>query len=79
MLGQVRGKFGGSIPIPGDKLTLNASDLLGQAKEEKQALREELMKILDELTYAKIAETQSKLVEDSTKALTGVPLSIFVG
>jgi len=79
MLGQVRGKFGGSIPIPGDKLTLNASDLLSQAKEEKQALREELMKILDELTYAKIAEMQSKLVEDSTKALTGIPLSIFVG
>jgi hypothetical protein len=79
MLGQVRGKFSGKMPIPGDSITLNSSDLLSQAKEEKQALREELMKILDELTYAKVAETQAKMVEDTNKALTGVPLAIFVG
>lgn len=79
MLGQVRGKFQGVIPIPGDKITMNASDLLGQAKEEKQALRDELMKILDELTYAKIGETTAKMIEDTNKTLNGVPLGIFVG
>ena len=42
-LGQIRGKFGGNVPIPGDNISLNASDLLGQAKEEKQALKEELL------------------------------------
>lgn len=79
MLGQVRGKFSGKMPIPGDSITLNATELLSQAKEEKTALRDELMKILDELTYAKVAETQAKMVEDADKALKGVPLSIFVG
>jgi hypothetical protein len=79
MLAQVRGKFSGKMPIPGDSITLNSSDLLSQAKEEKQALRDELMKILDELTYAKIAEQNAKIVEDSVKALTGAPLAIFVG
>lgn len=79
MLGQVRGKFSGKMPIPGDSITLNATDLLGQAKEEKAALREELMKILDELTYAKVAELQAKMVEDADKALKGAPLAIFVG
>ena len=79
MLGQVRGKFQGVIPIPGDKITMNASVLLGQAKEEKQALRDELMKILDELTYAKIGETTAKMIEDTNKTLNGVPLGIFVG
>ena len=43
-LGQVRGKFGGNIPIPGDNVSLNASDLLSQAKEEQSALKEELRK-----------------------------------
>lgn len=79
MLAQVRGKFTGVIPIPGDKITLNSSDLLTQAKEEKASLRDELMKILDELTYVKIAEQDAKIVENAAKALTGAPLSIFVG
>ena len=41
-LGQVRGKFGGTIPIPGDSITLNAADLLTQAASEQSVLREEL-------------------------------------
>ena len=39
-LGQVRGKFGGNVPIPGDNVTLNASDLLSQAQAEQQALNQ---------------------------------------
>ena len=39
--GRVRsGKFGGSIPIPGDSVTLNSADLLSQAATEQTALRE---------------------------------------
>ena len=41
MLGQIRGKFG-SIPIPGNDVTLNANELLSQAKDEQTALKEEL-------------------------------------
>ena len=45
------------MPIPGDNIQLNASDLLSQAQTEQQNLREELNKQLDEMLYAKLAET----------------------
>jgi hypothetical protein len=79
MLGQIRGKFGGNIPSPGVNITLNATALLGEAKDEKDKLREELTKVLDELTYAKIAETQANLAKSAADALKMVPLPIFVG
>ena len=78
-LGQIRGKFGGVIPVPGDNITLNASDLLGQAKEEQEKLREELKTILDELTYAKLAERDATIVESTVKTQQGVPVPVFIG
>lgn len=79
MLGQIRGKFGGTIPAPGVNLTLNATALMSEAKDEKDKLREELTKVLDELTYAKIAETQANLTKNAADAMKMVPLPIFVG
>jgi hypothetical protein len=79
MLGQIRGKFGGAIPAPGVTITLNATALLGEAKDEKDKLRDELTKVLDELTYAKIAETQASITKNSAEAMKMVPLPIFVG
>ena len=78
MLGQIRSKFGG-VPIPGDNVTLNGDALLGQAKEEQNALREELKTTLAELTYAKMAESDSSMLENSQKVLQQVPNYIFVG
>jgi hypothetical protein len=78
-LGQIRGKFGGSVPIPGDTISLNASDLLSQAKEEKDKLREELSKILDETTYSKLIETDKAMVENQNAIVNNSPLKIFVG
>lgn len=78
-LGQVRGKFGGSIPIPGDNVSLNASDLLSQSAAEQTALREELNKQLDEMLYAKLAETDKGMVENMDAIVQKVPLKIFVG
>ena len=78
-LGQIRGKFGGAVPIPGDNVTLNASDLLGQAKDEQNALRDELKTMLAEMTYDKIVETDAGIVENTAKITAQVPLKIFVG
>ncbi len=78
MLGQVRSKFG-SIPIPGESVTLNGSDLISQGKGEQDALRDELKGILDELTYAKLAEKDAAIVENASKTQGAVPLPIFVG
>ena len=78
-LGQVRSKFGNNIPIPGESLSLNGTDLLGQAKEEQEKLREELKTVLDELTYTKIAEDDKAHVDAVEGLQTKIPLKIFVG
>ena len=79
MLGQIRGKFGGSIPIPGDTVSLNAGDLLGQAKDEQDALKEELKTILDEMTYKALAQQDAEMIEAIDKVYSEIPLLIYQG
>lgn len=78
-LGQVRGKFGGNVPIPGDNVSLNSSDLLSQAATEQDKLREELKTILAEMTYDKLIETDKNMSENAKDLIQDVPLKIFVG
>jgi len=73
LLGQVRSKFG-SVPIAGGDLTLNGTDLLGQAKEEKDQLRTDLREMLDSLTYDKLLETSALEAENLRKILSAVPV-----
>lgn len=78
VLGQVRGKFA-TVPIPGESVTLNASALLSEAAAEKEMLRTELKTILDEITYDKLAATDSGLQDSTAKVLQNVPGGIYVG
>lgn len=78
-LGQIRGKFGGNIPIPGDNITLNAADLLSQAQSEKETLREELKAMLEEMTYPKLIAADKEMSDNAEGILGHVPLKIFVG
>ena len=78
MLAQVRGKFG-SIPIPGDSVTLNASDLATQSANDLQALKEELKGVLDEMTYRALAEKDAAMIEAVDKVNSEVPLLIYQG
>jgi len=78
-LGQVRGKFGGNVPIPGENVSLNASDLLSQAKAEQDALRDELKTILDELTYSKLLAEDKGMIDNAKAIVAESPLKIFVG
>jgi len=78
-LGQVRGKFGNKVPIPGDSVTLNAGELLTQAKEEQNNLREELNKQLDEMLYSKLAEVDKGMIDNTNSIVGNAPLKIFVG
>tara|TARA_Y100001963_G_scaffold65971_1_gene91935 strand:- start:144 stop:788 length:645 start_codon:yes stop_codon:yes gene_type:complete len=79
MLGQIRGKFGGSIPIPGDSITLNSADLLGQAKAEQDGLKEELKTILDEMSYKALAEQDAAMVTAIDTIQSEIPLMIYQG
>lgn len=78
MLGQVRSKFG-SVPIPGDNVTLNGAALISEGKDEQTKLRDELKTTLAELTYQKIAEQESAMMETAGKTLEKVPYYIYVG
>ena len=78
MLGQIRGKFS-TIPIPGESVSLNASDLLSQAKEEQQQLKEKLMELLKETEYTELAKQDQELTDAATNTLKVTPLPIFVG
>lgn len=79
MLAQVRGKFGNTVPIPGESVSLNATELMSQAKEEQDKLREELKTVLDELTYAKLAERDANMATNAATSLKTMPAGIFAG
>ena len=78
ILGQVRSKFS-TVPIPGESVTLNGSALISEAKDEQTKLRDELKQTLTELTYAKMAEQDAGLLENTEKVLQKVPYHIYVG
>ena len=77
-LGQIRSKFG-AIPIPGESVTLNGGELITQAREEQEKLREELKTTLAEMTYPKLLEQQGAIAESTTKIQERIPLTVFVG
>jgi len=77
-LGQIRSKFG-QIPIPGNNVQLNGDKLISEAREEQKTLREELQKVLDELTYEKITELQKNMVTNTQEAARAYPYFIYVG
>ena len=75
ILGQVRSKFG-SIPIPGESVSLNGGDLIQQAQSEQEKLREELKTTLDELTYAKLAEKDAAIADSTSKVQQHMPYPV---
>ena len=78
VLGLIRSKFG-SIPIPGESVTLNGEALITQGKEEQDKLRTELKEVLDLLEYNDLIKGDAELVEATAKILLHSPLPIFVG
>ena len=77
-LGEIRSKFN-NVPIPGQTVTLNGTALISQAREEQKTLREELQKVLDEMTYQKITEIQSAMSENTAKMARTYPYFIYTG
>ena len=78
ILGQVRGKFA-TIPIPGEAVTLNAGELLSQAKAEQDLLRDELKTVLDQMTYKALAEQDAAMVSAIDTVYQEIPLPIYQG
>ena len=77
-LGLNRSKFG-TIPIPGESVTLNGGDLITRAREDKEKLIEQLKAIFEELTPQKIVETDKAIADAVNGTLVKVPRLFYVG
>ena len=78
MLGQIRGKFT-QIPIPGESVTLNHSELLSQAKDEQQQLKDKLHEMLKETEYKELVKYDAETTAATETVFKASPLPIFVG
>lgn len=78
MLGQIRGKFT-TMPIPGESVTLNHAELLSQAKDEQQQLRDKLVEMIKEMEYPALAKQDQEVSDAAANVLKITPLPIFVG
>lgn len=78
MLAYVRGKYQ-TVPVPGSEVTMNAADLLADAREEKVYLVEDLkatMQTASLTNQLELAATQTKFIND---AMQGVPMHVYIG
>ena len=79
MLGQIRGKFT-TLPIPGESVTLNHADLLSQAKEEQQNLKDKLREMLKETGIPRTGQVRIKRLQMQLPMFQRyLHLGIFVG
>ncbi len=77
-LGEIRSKFA-TVPIPGESVTLNGTALKDESKTEKQALRDELKTIMDELTYTKLAQDDQTKISAVVETFKAIPMPIYAG
>lgn len=78
MLGYVRGKYS-TVPIPGDTVTLNGSDLISAATNEKERLIDRLRAYLGETSREKLLERRNAESTFIEQELNRVPRAIYIG
>lgn len=78
ILGYVRGKYS-QVPIPNAEVTLNQSDLIAAATNEREALITRLRAYFDDTSRQKLLERKSLESDYLQKELNNVPWCIFIG
>ncbi len=78
LLAYIRGKYT-TVPVPGSEATLNQSDLLADARTEKEALITNLREMLDQTSRQSQLERKASETENLNKVLSAVPYTIYVG
>jgi len=76
ILAYVRGKYS-NIPVPGAEVVLNQSDLLTDARKEKEDLLTQLRAMLDQTSRNKQLEQQAAEADSTQKMFDKVPLAIY--
>jgi len=78
MLGYVRGKYT-QVPIPGASVTLNQSDLIAAATNEKTNLVTRLREYFDQTSRQSLLERRAAESNARQSELDRVPMTIFIG
>jgi hypothetical protein len=78
MLGYIRGKYS-TIPIPDANVTLNQSDLISAATDEKNSLIERLRAYFDETSRKSLLERRKDEGDFLKQEFNNVPYTIFIG
>jgi hypothetical protein len=76
--GQIRSKFT-TIPIPNGDLTLNGPELIADARQDQDTMRQELKEILEETTYQNLLAKEAEMSENLNTSLKNVPMGIYIG
>ena len=75
LLGHVRSKFA-SVPIPTGDLQLDGDSLVSQGREDQGRLRDQLIELLDGLTYSKLLESQAADAENIMNSLKKIAMPL---
>lgn len=78
LLGINRGKFG-SIPIPGNEISLDGSELRSEAATDKERLIMQLRETLEEVSDKNQMQMLADKSEQHQSMLNKIPLSIYLG
>jgi hypothetical protein len=78
MLGRIRGKYQ-SLPIPGNEISLNYSELLSESEQETQELIEQLKETLDKMTKKSQLERKMEEARFMNEYLQYIPTGFKIG
>lgn len=78
LLGTIRGTYSGKINITDASIEMDYAFLLQDGRDEKEKLTTQLLERLDNLSYSKQIEKKAIEAENINKALSYVPMSIYV-
>lgn len=77
-MGYIRRKMS-TIPIPNGDLTLDGADLVNDAKQEMDQLRNDLKAMLEEMTYDRLAAREAEKADALNRNLLLIPMKLYVG
>ena len=77
-LGRIRGKFSGSLGVPGAEVSMDYESLLSEGKDEQAKLIEELGERLTSMSNLGQSEARSTTAESLNKSLSYIPLGMYV-
>lgn len=79
ILGRIRETYNNALPIPGAEATLNGTALISWAQAEKQKLRDDLDKFMQETSRSAQLQKQQEQSDMMEKTLNNIPMAIYIG